>query len=83
VQAHVFGSPMSFWKTMPEGMKLRSNLSATSMVETVGPLSLSAYAQEHGVQIEHPVELSDFIEYGSWVQRTAVPDLDERRVHGA
>lgn len=80
VQAHVFGSPMSFWKTMPEGMKLRSNLSATSMVETVGPLSLSAYAQEHGVQIEHPVELSDFIEYGSWVQRTAVPDLDERTV---
>jgi FAD-dependent urate hydroxylase len=80
VQAHVFGSPMGFWKTMPEGMKLRSNMSATSMVETVGPLSLSAYAQESGVQIEQPVELSDFIEYGSWVQRTAVPDLDERLV---
>jgi FAD-dependent urate hydroxylase len=80
VQAHVFGSPMGFWKTMPEGMKLRSNLSATSMVETVGPLSLSAYAQERGVPIEQPVELSEFIEYGSWVQRTAVPDLDERTV---
>ncbi len=80
VQAHVFGSPMGFWKTMPEGMKLRSNLSATSMVETLGPLSLSAYAQERGVQIEQPVELSDFVEYGSWVQRTAVPDLDERTV---
>jgi hypothetical protein len=79
-QAHVFGSPMGFWKTMPEGMKLRSNMSATSMVETVGPLSLSAYAQQSGAQIEHPVELSDFIEYGSWVQRTAVPDLDERMV---
>ncbi|MGO9763129.1 MAG: FAD-dependent oxidoreductase [Solirubrobacteraceae bacterium] len=80
VKAHVFGSPMGFWKTMPEGMKLRSNLSATSMVETVGPLSLSAYAEASGAQIGQPVELSDFIEYGSWVQRTAVPDLDERTV---
>ncbi len=80
VQAHVFGSPMGFWKTMPEGMKLRSNLSATSMIEPVGPLSLSAYARESGVQVEQPVQLSDFVEYGSWVQRTAVPDLDERTV---
>ncbi len=80
VHAHVFGAPMGFWKTMPEGMKLRSNLSATSMVETVGPLSLSAYAQASGAQIQQPVELSDFIEYGSWVQRTAVPDLDERAI---
>jgi hypothetical protein len=80
VQAHVFGTPMGFWKTMPEGMKLRSNMSATSMVETVGPLSLPAYARETGTQIEQPVELSDFIDYGTWVQRTAVPNLDERMV---
>jgi hypothetical protein len=80
VRAHVFGAPMGFWKTMPEGMKLRSNLSATSMIETVGPLSLSAYAHASGVQVRQPVELSDFIEYGSWVQRTAVPDLDERAI---
>jgi hypothetical protein len=57
-------------------------MSATSMVETVGPLSLTEYARQSGAQIEHPVELSDFIEYGSWVQRTAVPDLDERMVRG-
>jgi hypothetical protein len=80
LQAHVFGKPMGFWKTMPEGMKLRSNMSATSMVETVGPLSLTAFAQATGVQPQQPVELSDFIEYGSWVQRTAVADLDERLV---
>ncbi len=80
VQAHVFGVPMGFWKTMPIGMKLRSNMSATSMVELTGPLSLSAYMQETGKPIEHPVELDDFIEYGMWVQRKAVPDLDERTV---
>jgi len=80
VKAHVFGAPMGFWRTMPEGMKLRSNLSATNMVEPSGPLSLSAYAATTGAPPQQPVELSDFIEYGSWVQRTAVPDLDERAV---
>src|SRR5271155_1231840 len=64
VQAHVFGTPMGFWKTMPKGMKLRSNLSATSRVETVGPLSLTAYAEATGTQVEQPVPLSDFIDYG-------------------
>jgi len=80
VQAHAFGDPMSFWRTMPEGMKLRSNFSATSMVETTGPLSLTGYAEATGRLLEHPVELEDFIEYGSWVQRTALADLDERAV---
>ena len=78
VQASVFGVPMGFWKTMPEGMMLRSNMSATSMVETIGPLSLSAYMRATGAQIEQPVPLEDFIAYGSWVKRTAVPDVDER-----
>lgn len=80
VQAAVFGVPMGFWKAMPEGMLLRSNMSATSMIETVGPLSLPAYAEAIGAQVEQPVPLGDFIAYGSWVQRMAVPDVDERAV---
>lgn len=80
LRAHVFGFPMSFWKTMPEGMKLRSNLSATNMVEPIGPLSLASFTAAGRPQIEQPVPLVDFIAYGSWVQREAVPDVDERRV---
>ncbi|HTW41574.1 MAG TPA: FAD-dependent oxidoreductase [Solirubrobacteraceae bacterium] len=80
VKAHVFGAPMSFWKLMPEGMMLRSNMSATNMIEPVGPLSLASFTAASGTPIEQPVPLSDFIAYGSWVQQTAVPDLDERAV---
>ena len=80
VNAHVFGSPMSFWKLMPEGMMLRSNLSATNMIEPAGPLSLASFTAATGTQIEQPVPLDDFVSYGSWVQRTAVPDVDERTV---
>jgi lysine/ornithine N-monooxygenase len=80
VDAQVFGDPMSFWRGMPKGMSLRSNMSATNLVEPVGPLSLLSYMEEKGVQFGHPVSLRRFIDYGLWVQRNGVPDVDRRRV---
>lgn len=80
VAAQVFGEPMSFWRGMPKGMRLRSNMSATNMIEPVGPLSLVNYMADAGEQFGHPVSLRRFVDYGMWVQRHAVPDLDERRV---
>lgn len=80
VQAQLFGDPMAFWRSMPEGMVLRSNLRASNMIEPTGPLSIAGFAAETGLQLEQPVLLENFIEYGSWVQKTAVPDVDERIV---
>lgn len=80
VAAQVFGEPMSFWRTMPEGMRLRSNMSATNMIEPKGPFSLTSYMAETGEQFGHPVSLRRFVDYGSWVQRNAVPDVDPRKV---
>lgn len=81
INAHVFGEPMSFWRTMPRGMKLRSNMSATSMVEPVGPLSLTAYSEDAGVQLSYPVPLSRFVDYGLWVRRAAGLEVDPRLVN--
>lgn len=80
VAAQVFGEPMSFWRSMPKGMSLRSNMSATNMIEPEGPLSLASYMNEIGESFGHPVSLRRFVDYGSWVQRNGVPDLDTRRV---
>jgi FAD-dependent urate hydroxylase len=80
VAAHAFGAPMSFWQGMPKGMSLRSNMSATNMIEPEGPLSLAAYMAETGESFGHPVSLRRFVDYGLWVQRNGVPDLDTRRV---
>jgi FAD-dependent urate hydroxylase len=80
VSAHVFGEPMSFWRAMPEGMKLRSNLRATNMIEPAGRYSLSSHSGETGRPLEHPVPLESFLEYAAWVQRTAVPDVDARMI---
>ena len=80
VAAQVFGSPMSFWRGMPKGMRLRSNMSATNLIEPIGPFSLVSYMAEIGEQFGHPVSLRRFVDYGSWVQHNAVPSLDTRMV---
>jgi len=80
VDARVFGDPMSFWRSMPAGMLLRSNWSATNIAEHRGELSLDSYQAESGTRFSTPVPLERFIEYGEWVQRKAVPDLDRRLV---
>ncbi len=80
VQAQLFGRPLAFWKSMPEGMVLRSNLRASHLIEPTGPLSVAAFAAASGVQLEQPVLLENFIAYGTWVQQMAVPDVDERTV---
>jgi FAD-dependent urate hydroxylase len=75
-----FGDPLGFWRRMPPGMFLRSNRSATNMIENHGPHSLDAFAAETGTAIAEPVPLETFLAYGDWVQRTAVPDVDRRMV---
>lgn len=50
------------------------------MVEPVGPFSLASYMNETGEPFGHPVSLQRFVDYGTWVQRNGVPDLDTRRV---
>ncbi len=81
VDAHVFGRPMSFWQeNMPVGMLLRSNWSATNISDRHGELSLEAYQADSGTSFRTPVPLDDFVQYGLWVQRQAVPDVDTRLV---
>ena len=82
VDARVFGRPMSFWQeNMPAGMLLRSNWSATNISDRHGELSLEAYQADTGASFTTPVPLTDFVEYGLWVQRQAVPDVDTRLVN--
>jgi len=83
VELRVFGDPMSFWRTMPAGMLLRSNWTATCIAEYDGPLALPSYLAETGRTMERPVPLEDFIEYGTWVAGKVAPDVDRRMVRKA
>jgi cation diffusion facilitator CzcD-associated flavoprotein CzcO len=72
---------MGFWRTMPAGMFLRSNRSATNIAERQGSLSLDAFEADTGVEVVAPVPLERFVAYGDWVQKRAVPDVDRRMVN--
>jgi len=80
VDVLMFGDPMSFWRTMPAGMLLRSNWTATCIGECQGPLSLDSYCATTGTCVGRPVPLARFIEYGTWVQQQVAPDVDRRMV---
>jgi FAD-dependent urate hydroxylase len=80
VEALVLGDPMSFWRTMPKGMLLRSNWTATCIGEYAGPLSLDSYCAATGKPLDRPVPLERFIEYGTWVAEQVAPDVDRRVV---
>ncbi len=78
VRPRVLGDPMAFWRSMPAGMSLRSNRSATSIAERRGSLSLEAFEAATGAALGSHVRLERFVEYGEWVQQRAAPDLDRR-----
>ena len=76
-----FGRPMDFWSNgMPVGMILRSRWRSSHIANPTGDLSLDRFEEEIGRQLPDHIAIGDFIEYGRWYQRRAVPDLDERIV---
>ena len=80
VDVHVVGDPMSFWRTMPAGMLLRSDRTATSIGDHRGPLTLDVYCGATGADSTGRVPLEQFLAYGAWVQQRVAPDVDRRVV---
>jgi len=80
LELRVFGEPMSFWhRNMPIGMLLRSAWTATEIADPNKSLTLEAYQAASGDRFSAPVPLDQFVRYGLWYQRQAVPDVDQRR----
>ena len=81
MDVRVFGEAMEYWdRQMPSGMLLRSDWEACHISDPHGELTLDAYQRVRGAPLPMPVSLEDFVAYGQWFQRKAVPDLDRRRV---
>lgn len=76
----VFGDVMSFWRAMPAGMLLRSARDAINLTDPARPLSLDDFERMVGKPLSTPIARSEFIQYGEWFQRQAVPEIDNRVV---
>jgi cation diffusion facilitator CzcD-associated flavoprotein CzcO len=72
---------MSFWREhMPKGMKLRSPWAATHIVDPDNLLTLDAFSAAEDLGRPDPLPLEDFVRYGDWFQKAALPDLDTREI---
>jgi hypothetical protein len=65
---------------MPRGMLLRSAWHASSISDPNGHMTLDAYEGQSGRSLPRPLSGSEFVSYGRWFQRSAVPSLDTRVV---
>jgi cation diffusion facilitator CzcD-associated flavoprotein CzcO len=80
LDVRVFGEPMAFWeRSMPAGMFLRSNWTATQIADPSRSLTLEAFQAATCSHFSTPVPLDRFVQYGLWYQRQAAPDLDRRK----
>ncbi len=81
VSTRVFGEPMGFWRrNMPKGMMLRSPWHGTHISSPNRAHSLDVYAGAHSVDDSKLLPLENFVDYGEWFQKRAVPQLDRRAV---
>jgi len=84
VDFRIFGSPMEFWfKSMPEGMHLKSEGFASSLYDPSSTFTLEVYCREQGIPYAHigtPVALETFRSYGLEFQKRFVPNLERQKV---
>src|SRR5438874_6441690 len=81
LEVRVFGEPMDFWKShMPDGMCLRSPWAASQISDPQNALTMNAFLQATGRGIPVPIPLDQFVEYGLWFHRQAVPEIDRRKI---
>lgn len=76
----IFGPPMQTWRSMPNGMFLKSLDFATSIYTPRKGYSLIDYAEEYGLSHAEPLSVDLFAKYGVWAQQQLVPHLEPTTV---
>src|SRR5437764_6529732 len=81
VPVRVFGDPLSFWRdAMPVRMLLRSPIPASHISDPERRLRLHSWAAETNREVQVPLPVEDFLQYGLWFQERVAPDVDRRMV---
>lgn len=81
MDVRVFGKAMEFWDTkMPVGMLLRSPRAASTISDPADSHRIEVYEKKENIAPVWPMARTTFVEYGKWVQRELVADLDTREV---
>ena len=80
IETRIFGTPMSFWRRMPESINLKSFAFATNVYVPEERFTFPEYCRARGLPDLEPCSMQSFSDYGVWVQKKLLPDLEETDV---
>ncbi len=80
ITTRIFGSPMSFWRSMPATINLKSFAWATNVSVPHRHYTFPEYCRARGLPDLEPCTMQSFAEYGLWVQRQLLPEVEETEV---
>jgi cation diffusion facilitator CzcD-associated flavoprotein CzcO len=80
VAFRIFGRPMRTWLDMPSGVFLKSFGFATSLSIPEPGYSFPEFCRKRGLEDFEPCTMASFSEYGLWLQKTFVPNVEEVEV---
>ena len=77
VEHRIFGKPMHSWQNLLPTMGLKSHDFATNVYVPEKGNRFVEYCRSHGKDLSEPIPFSLFAEYGLWVQRRLVAQVEE------
>jgi FAD-dependent urate hydroxylase len=80
VEHRIFGKPMQTWQRLLPTMGLKSHDFATNVYVPEKGNRFVEFCRSHGKDLSEPIPFSLFAEYGLWVQRRLVPQVEESQV---
>src|SRR5262252_10476349 len=75
VPFRIFGQPMRFWQEMPSVVFLKS-LGFATTIDGPENSAFSNWCRERGLEDREPCSVRSFYEYGLWLQKKLVPEVE-------
>ncbi len=73
----IFGHAMRFWRSMPDGLNLKSFAFATNISVPERGYSFPEWCRQHALEDFEPCTMQSFAAYGLEMQQRFVPELQE------
>jgi cation diffusion facilitator CzcD-associated flavoprotein CzcO len=71
-----FGPPMSFWRSMPPGLNLKSYAFATNISVPEDGHSFPEWCRARAREDHEPCSMESYAEYGMWMMQRFAPSLE-------
>lgn len=76
VNFRIFGAPMSFWRDLPESINLKSPAISTNISVREKGHTFSEWCRQRNLEDYEPCSMSSFADYGLWMQKRFVPEVE-------